>query len=158
LNYYPAVAEAFYSRIPLVVISADRPPYKIDIGDGQTIRQPGVFEKHIGFQAALHQDLTHAPERIREEGARGDPGRGLNERQALRQRQNEELISRALHTAIHSQCPVHLNAPFEEPLYQTTETPAFLPEKVPDPVTAQTATPDWDSLAVIWQQAGKKWS
>src|SRR5690606_19727538 len=34
LNYYPAVAEAFYSDIPLVVISADRPIERIDIGDG----------------------------------------------------------------------------------------------------------------------------
>ena len=46
LNYYPAFAEAFYSQIPLVVISADRPLEKIDIGDGQTIRQENVFEKH----------------------------------------------------------------------------------------------------------------
>src|SRR6516225_1288145 len=43
LNFYPAVAEAFYSQIPLVVISADRPKSKIDIGDGQTIRQVNVF-------------------------------------------------------------------------------------------------------------------
>ena len=35
LNYYPAVSEAFYSDIPLVVISADRPSSLIDIGDGQ---------------------------------------------------------------------------------------------------------------------------
>jgi 2-succinyl-5-enolpyruvyl-6-hydroxy-3-cyclohexene-1-carboxylate synthase len=34
LNYYPAIAEAFYSQIPLIVISADRPQSKIDIGDG----------------------------------------------------------------------------------------------------------------------------
>ncbi|NCT16592.1 MAG: 2-succinyl-5-enolpyruvyl-6-hydroxy-3-cyclohexene-1-carboxylate synthase, partial [Flavobacteriales bacterium] len=39
LNYYPAIAEAFYSNIPLIVVSADRPSDKIDIGDGQTIRQ-----------------------------------------------------------------------------------------------------------------------
>ena len=156
LNYYPAVAEAFYSRIPLVVISADRPPYKIDIGDGQTIRQPGVFEKHIGFQAALHQDLTHAPERIRGEGTGGDSGRDRNKRQALRQGQNEELICRALQTAIQNQCPVHLNAPFEEPLYQTRETPAFLPEMVPDPVSRPTNAPDWDALESIWRQSGKK--
>ena len=39
LNFYPAVAEAFYSNIPLVVISADRMPHRIDIGDGQTIQQ-----------------------------------------------------------------------------------------------------------------------
>src|SRR5210317_881621 len=38
LNYYPAVAEAYYSKIPLVIISADRPRHRIDIGDGQTIR------------------------------------------------------------------------------------------------------------------------
>jgi 2-succinyl-5-enolpyruvyl-6-hydroxy-3-cyclohexene-1-carboxylate synthase len=44
LNYYPAIAEAFYSQIPLIVISADRPQSKIDIGDGQTIRQENVFE------------------------------------------------------------------------------------------------------------------
>ena len=34
LNYYPAFAEAFYSQIPMIVISADRPQSKIDIGDG----------------------------------------------------------------------------------------------------------------------------
>jgi 2-succinyl-5-enolpyruvyl-6-hydroxy-3-cyclohexene-1-carboxylate synthase len=41
LNYYPAFAEAFYSQIPLIVI--DRPQSKIDIGDGQTIRQEKCF-------------------------------------------------------------------------------------------------------------------
>jgi 2-succinyl-5-enolpyruvyl-6-hydroxy-3-cyclohexene-1-carboxylate synthase len=46
LNYYPAIAEAFYSQILIViVISADRPQSKIDIGDGQTIRQENVFAK-----------------------------------------------------------------------------------------------------------------
>jgi len=58
LNYYPAIAEAFYSDIPLVVISADRPPYKIDIGDGQTIRQQNVFANHIGYAANLKLDIS----------------------------------------------------------------------------------------------------
>ena len=53
LNYYPAIAEAFYSNIPLVVLSADRPKHLIDIGDGQTIRQENVFENHILFSANL---------------------------------------------------------------------------------------------------------
>jgi 2-succinyl-5-enolpyruvyl-6-hydroxy-3-cyclohexene-1-carboxylate synthase len=39
-----SIAEAFYSQIPLIVISADRPQSKIDIGDGQTIRQENVRE------------------------------------------------------------------------------------------------------------------
>ena len=47
LNYYPAIAEAFYSDIPLVVLSADRPEHLIGIGDGQTINQVNVFANHI---------------------------------------------------------------------------------------------------------------
>ena len=52
LNYYPAVAEAFYSDIPLVVLSADRPKHLIDIGDGQTINQKNVFENHILYSTS----------------------------------------------------------------------------------------------------------
>ena len=43
LNYYPAIAEAFYSQIPLVVLSADRPKHLVGIGDGQTINQENVY-------------------------------------------------------------------------------------------------------------------
>ena len=60
LNYYPAVAEAFYSNIPLVIISADRPKEMIDIGDGQTIRQTNVFEKHSLFNANLEVLNSHS--------------------------------------------------------------------------------------------------
>ena len=60
LNFYPAVAEAFYSNIPLVVISADRMPHRINIGDGQTIQQKGVFEPHLVDFAYLSPDVTHA--------------------------------------------------------------------------------------------------
>ena len=58
LNYYPAVAEAFYSQIPLLVISADRPQNKIDIGDGQTIRQQNVFQNHSVFYANLTEEAS----------------------------------------------------------------------------------------------------
>lgn len=87
LNYYPAIAEAFYSNIPLVIISADRPAQLIDIGDGQTIRQENVFENHILCSANLGGD---------------------NDR---------ELIEKALQTAIEKKGPVHINVPFEDPLY-----------------------------------------
>jgi len=53
LNYYPAFAEAFYNQIPLVVISADRPHDKIDIGDGQTIRQENVYRNNSLYNANL---------------------------------------------------------------------------------------------------------
>ena len=39
LNYAPAVAEAYYQKIPLIIISADRPKEWIDQDDSQTIRQ-----------------------------------------------------------------------------------------------------------------------
>jgi 2-succinyl-5-enolpyruvyl-6-hydroxy-3-cyclohexene-1-carboxylate synthase len=58
LNYYPAVAEAFYSQIPLVIVSADRPKNKIDIGDGQTIRQENVFANHSLFNANLTENAS----------------------------------------------------------------------------------------------------
>jgi 2-succinyl-5-enolpyruvyl-6-hydroxy-3-cyclohexene-1-carboxylate synthase len=58
LNYYPAIAEAFYSQIPLMVLSADRPANKIDIGDGQTIRQENVFANHIVFSANLTETAS----------------------------------------------------------------------------------------------------
>lgn len=43
LNYAPALAEARYHHIPLIVISADRPGEWIDQDDSQTILQPGVY-------------------------------------------------------------------------------------------------------------------
>ena len=46
LDYAPAVAEAYYSGVPLIVISADRPNEWIDQDDSQTIRQYGILD-HI---------------------------------------------------------------------------------------------------------------
>ncbi len=96
LNYYPAYAEAFYSHIPLIVISADRPESKIDIGDGQTIRQKNVFENHSLFNANLLEDASQ---------------------------ENDLLINEAINTAFLSKGPVHINSPFEEPLYETVAEP-----------------------------------
>lgn len=93
LNYYPALAEAFYSQIPFVVISADRPHDKIDIGDGQTIRQENVFLNHSLYNANLLEDASE---------------------------ENDVFINEAINVAIAHRGPVHINVPFEEPLYQTT--------------------------------------
>jgi len=95
LNFYPAVAEAFYSQIPLVVISADRPFEKIDIGDGQTIRQQNVLANHTLFNANLKEEAS--PE-------------------------NDTLINEVINIAIRQSGPTHINVPFEEPLYETVES------------------------------------
>lgn len=92
LNYYPAIAEAFYSQIPLIVISADRPQKMIDVGDGQTIRQENVFVNHSLFNANLTEEASN---------------------------ENSSKISEAIDYALYRKGPVHINAPFEEPLYDT---------------------------------------
>jgi 2-succinyl-5-enolpyruvyl-6-hydroxy-3-cyclohexene-1-carboxylate synthase len=96
LNYYPAIAEAYYSKIPLVVISADRPKHLIDIGDGQTIRQENVFQNHILFSANLIED-------------------------DVKKEFNINLVTESLQIAHSKKGPVHINVPFDEPLYETVE-------------------------------------
>ncbi|RRJ89339.1 2-succinyl-5-enolpyruvyl-6-hydroxy-3-cyclohexene-1-carboxylic-acid synthase [Paenimyroides tangerinum] len=100
LNYYPAIAEAFYSQIPLIVISADRPTTKIDIGDGQTIRQRNVFENHSLFNANLEDEASS---------------------------KNDLLIQEAIRISYSKKGPVHINAPFEEPLYNTVDETSYKP-------------------------------
>ncbi len=51
LNYAPAIAEAYYQKIPLLVLTADRPVEWIDQGDGQTIRQQNVYANYIKKKA-----------------------------------------------------------------------------------------------------------
>ncbi len=99
LNYYPALAEAYYSQVPFVVVSADRPLNKIDIGDGQTIRQQNVFSNHTLYNANLTEEASE---------------------------ENNKKICEALETCVLKKGPVHINIPFEEPLYETTEVAKFL--------------------------------
>ncbi len=119
LNYYPAVAEAYYSKIPLVVISADRPKHLIDVGDGQTIRQENVFENHILYAANLKQDIAENNERF--SGGISIPSfiqdklLGITE---ARIDKNQEQINKAINIAIEKNGPVHINVPFAEPLYE----------------------------------------
>ena len=151
LNYYPAITEACYSRIPLIAISADRPPYKIDVGDGQTIRQENVFKNHIGYSANLRLDVNHAIARIKRYGA-----------ELLQQSQNEvqefndgELL-KALNVACHQRLPVHINAPFEEPLYNTRlkEHGEGITIDKPNPPEKETIA--LDSARQLWQAAKRK--
>lgn len=119
LNYYPAIAEAYYSNIPLIVISADRPVYKLGIGDGQTIDQRNVFKNHIGYSANLKQDVSHASSIVLqyrpdwlEEGTMEDIQHEV-------QTFNDQQLNLAFDISLKSNSPVHINVPFEEPLYDT---------------------------------------
>lgn len=95
LNYAPAIAEAYYQRIPLIVFTADRPPELIDQNDGQTIRQESVFANIIKASYNLPADDTLTDTEIA-----------------------DALCSNAINTALSDmQGPVHVNVPLREPLY-----------------------------------------
>lgn len=53
LNVMPAIAEAHYQQVPLIVVSADRPAQWIDQLDGQTLPQPGVFGSLVARSVSL---------------------------------------------------------------------------------------------------------
>ncbi|KAB1157861.1 2-succinyl-5-enolpyruvyl-6-hydroxy-3-cyclohexene-1-carboxylic-acid synthase [Flavobacterium luteum] len=130
LNYYPAFAEAFYSQIPLVVISADRPYSKIDIGDGQTIRQMNVFQNHSLFNANLTEGESN---------------------------ENDFKINKAINIAYTQKGPTHINAPFEEPLYETVRKMTVDPTISAFAKVYKTiAIDDIIAYTNLWNSAAKK--
>ena len=108
LNLAPAVAEAYYQHIPLVVISADRPPQWINQLDGQTLPQPDALGRFVHKAVSLPEVISSPPESGGVSEGRG----GLNE--------NEQhwycnrLVNEAL---IIKNAPVHINVPISEPLF-----------------------------------------
>lgn len=104
LNLHPAVAEAFYQKVPLVVISADRPASWIGQMDGQTLPQPGVFNTLVKKSVNLPEISTSEDEW-----------------------HCNRLINEALLELNHrGKGPVHINVPISEPLFHFTED--ILPE------------------------------
>lgn len=131
LNYYPAIAEAFYSNIPLIIISADRPAHLIDIGDGQTIRQENVFENHILEAISLDENLDF-------EGS------------------IKEMIDETIKISKLQKGPVHINVPFDEPLYETTNKILVFKEEICDLEEEPLNVDDLDKFATIWNNSKRK--
>lgn len=92
-HYLPAFIEAKASAIPLLAITADRPPDSQYSGDWQTIDQQNLFGSH----AQHFEDIGLPSEK--------------NNRRA------PQVIARAIDRALHPKGPVHLNAPFKKPLW-----------------------------------------
>ncbi len=98
LNLHPAVAEAFYQQVPLIVISADRPAAWIGQMDGQTLPQSGVFGALVKLAVNLPDVHTEEEEWF-----------------------CNRLINEAiLETTHHGKGPVHINVPVSEPIYRFT--------------------------------------
>ena len=104
LNLHPAVAEAFYQQVPLVVISADRPAAWIGQMDGQTLPQPNVFGSLVKSSVDLPEIHT-------------------SEEEWYCNRLVNEALLELNH---HGKGPVHINVPISEPLF------SFSAEELPD--------------------------
>lgn len=148
LNLGPAVAEAFFQRRPLVILSADRPLGFVGHQRGQVIHQNGVFGAHVQESLCwVNQD---------------------NSMEALQESSN--ALHTILQTANFQKGPVHINVPLNEPLY---DIPTSFPKQAPNSVLLSqdfsivpTRTPilpkeleeTWDQALVqrqkIWLLAG----
>jgi len=103
-NYYPAIVEAKISRVPLIVLTADRPHELRDIGAPQTIDQIHLYGKHVKWFVEMS-----IPDK------------------------NEELhyfvrttAARAVNMSLQAPAgPVHLNFPFREPLIPRLDPSPF---------------------------------
>lgn len=99
LNFFPAIAEAYYQRIPLLVLTADRPPELLNQQDGQMIMQKEVYGKHVraGFELPCYE---HGKENFTE---------------------TKQMLQQAIKTTLNKgRGPVHVNIPLRESLYPTT--------------------------------------
>lgn len=145
LNYSPALVEAYYRQLPLLVLSADRPTELIDQGDGQTIRQAGVYKnfikKDFQFPDSDDKDVLVQTKVLCEEAF----GNLLNKPYG----------------------PIHINIPVAEPLYETSEFESFdilpmQPNEAPsmDEVESSDLAGQWNSvskkLVIVGQSAPNK--
>ena len=127
-NLLPAVIEARLTGVPLIVITADRPPELIDWGANQTIEQTGIYGSHVKWSV----DLPVPEAGVDLKGYASAVGR------------------RAIATAErYPSGPVHLNVPFREPLAPTVvggeEVEVSGGEGILEGVTLAGAPDGWDA-------------
>jgi 2-succinyl-5-enolpyruvyl-6-hydroxy-3-cyclohexene-1-carboxylate synthase len=138
LNYAPALAEAYYQRIPMLAITADRPPEWIDQGNGQTMRQRNLFKNYIKNSFEINLETTHEDELW----------------------YNVRIFNEAINeTQIEPKGPVHINFPLREPLYdfeidfEPKEHFKIIDQFSPPPELSSELLSE---LAEIWNKSRKK--
>ena len=136
LNYSPAIVEAYYQKIPLLIITADRPPEWIDQGDGQTIRQHDIYKNYIRSSYTLIEKVESTDD----------------EWHVAR------VINQAVNDLVYPEfSPVHINIPFSEPLYELID--AQLPESKIINLHGETRNPSDNAIkkfAALWNQSKNK--
>ena len=135
LNYAPAIVEAYYQSVPMLVLTADRPSEWIDQGIGQCMRQENVYANYI------KDSFQWIEEALSEKDLAG----------------NDAMASRAIDTTTQAPYgPVHINIPFHEPLYETEEIVDLslsIPETLTPTIAKNGVSPE---LLSMWETASKK--
>ncbi len=139
LNYAPAITEAFYQKIPLLVFTADRPPEWIDQFDNQSIRQAGIYGRHCLGSFELPVDHSHPDAEWH----------------------NARIISEAINLCTYPvPGPVHINVPLREPLYPEDEQEFVYDKnlKIIDmlPVKNIIEDKEWQELTETWNSSARK--
>lgn len=136
LNFAPAVAEAYYQNLPLIVITADRAAETIDQADGQTIRQSNIYANYIKTCVELPVETVLPDDLV------------FSDRQ----------VSQAIDIALTIPGgPVQINVPLREPIYEA------LPEQHSQPKIIKTITAEsfiskenLNKLTKTWTKYSKK--
>ncbi|MDR7187188.1 2-succinyl-5-enolpyruvyl-6-hydroxy-3-cyclohexene-1-carboxylate synthase [Microbacterium sp. BE35] len=132
-NLLPAALEAHHAGVPLLLLTADRPPELRGVGANQTTRQPGMFAPTVRLEADVP-----VPEAL-------DPD-GTHEQSAMLRLLAEDAIAAALGAGTRSPGPVHLNLPYREPL--SGALPAWMGVPAAELDTAVVDDPDGPPVAV----------
>lgn len=137
-NLSPAVAEAYFQQVPLLLLTADRPHEWLHQQDGQTIDQVNIFGSNVKRSYDLPADYTHAD-------ARWFIERTINEAFDL--------------SRLGPAGPVHVNVPLREPFYPKPGE-EFRPERgrviEQLPTTPQLEAEVWHRLLADWERAERK--
>ncbi|MCT9820764.1 2-succinyl-5-enolpyruvyl-6-hydroxy-3-cyclohexene-1-carboxylic-acid synthase [Microbacterium sp. W1N] len=128
-NYLPAALEAHHSGVPLLLLTADRPPELRGVGANQTTRQPGMFAPNMRLEADLP-----VPDEVDADGT--------GEASGMLRTVAADAVAAALGAGTRPAGPVHVNVPLREPLA------GVLPPWLGAPATALTAPePSLDEVA-----------
>ena len=138
-NLLPAVLEAHHAGVPLVLLTADRPPELRGVGANQTTRQPGMFAPNVRFDADLPVPVETDPD-------------GTGPQSAMLRRVAVDALAASVGAVTGTAGPVHLNLPLREPL--AGALPAwFAPDADAAPAAYVTADDD-PGYGALYQGGG----
>ena len=135
LNYAPAIVEAYYQHVPLLVLTADRPSEWIDQGIGQSMRQKDVYYNYIKSSSQWIEQADSDDELLA----------------------NDQIFNQAISAALTPPLgPAHINLPFYEPLYDTEEIHEFNPPLKLSPLASNGAYVLDQHISDLWKEGRKK--